>query len=97
MHSNAAVIDSDIHRDIFSTSAMREMWSDRSRIQYYLDFEKALAVAQDYLGVIPAQAAEEIARHCNVSEMDFATEHIGYPFCLALYVAFWPVEETEPC
>ncbi len=42
MHSNAAVVDSDIYRDIFSTSAMREAWSDRSRIQYYLDFEKAL-------------------------------------------------------
>jgi hypothetical protein len=31
MHSNAAVIDSDICRDIFSTSAMREAWSRRSR------------------------------------------------------------------
>jgi hypothetical protein len=42
MHSNAAVADSDICRDIFGTSAMREVWPDRSRIQYYLDFEKAL-------------------------------------------------------
>jgi 3-carboxy-cis,cis-muconate cycloisomerase len=84
MHSNVAVIDSNIYRDIFSTSAMREVWSDRSRIQYYLDFEKTLAVGQAHQGVIPAEAAEEIARHCNVSEMDFAklksaTEHIGYP------------------
>jgi hypothetical protein len=34
MHSNAAVIDSDIYRDIFSTSAMREAWSDRSRFSF---------------------------------------------------------------
>jgi len=83
-HPNATAIDSDVYSDIFGTSAMREVWSDRSRIQYYLDFEKALAVTQAYLGVIPREAAEEISVHCNVGEMDFAklktaTEHIGYP------------------
>ena len=80
-HPNATAIDSDVYSDIFGTSAMREVWSDRSRIQYYLDFEKALAVTQAYLGVIPREAAEEISVHCNVGEMDFAklktaTEHI---------------------
>jgi 3-carboxy-cis,cis-muconate cycloisomerase len=83
-HPNATVIDSDVYRDIFSTSAMRDVWSDRSRVQYYLDFEKALAITQAYLGVIPREAAEEISLHCNVDEIDFAklktaTEHIGYP------------------
>ena len=51
---------------------MREVWSDEARIQRYLDFEKALAVTQRRLGVIPLRAAEEIAAHCNVREMDFA-------------------------
>jgi 3-carboxy-cis,cis-muconate cycloisomerase len=83
-HPNATVIDSDVYSDIFSTSAMRDVWSDRSRVQYYLDFEKALAITQAYLGVIPREAAEEISLHCNVDEIDFAklktaTEHIGYP------------------
>jgi len=83
-HPNATVIDSDVYSDIFSTSAMRDVWSDRSRVQYYLDFEKALAITQSYLGVIPGEAAEEISLHCNVDEIDFAklktaTEHIGYP------------------
>ena len=83
-HPNATAIDSDIYSEIFSTSAMREVWSDQSRIQYYLDFEKALALTQAHLGVIPTGAAEEISLHCNVREMDFAkfktaTEHIGYP------------------
>jgi 3-carboxy-cis,cis-muconate cycloisomerase len=83
-HPNATVIDSDVYSDIFSTSAMRDVWSDRSRVQYYLDFEKALAITQAYLGVIPREAAEEISLHCKVDEIDFAklktaTEHIGYP------------------
>ena len=83
-HPNATVIDSDVYSDIFSTSAMRDVWSDRSRVQYYLDFEKGLAITQAYLGVIPREAAEEISLHCNVDEIDFAklktaTEHIGYP------------------
>ena len=83
-HPNATVIDSDVYSDIFSTSAMRDVWSDRSRVQYYLDFEKALAITQAYLGVIPREAAEEISLHCNVDEIDFAklktaTEHVGYP------------------
>ena len=83
-HPNATVIDSDVYSDIFSTSAMRDVWSDRSRVQYYLDFEKALAITQAYLGVIPREAGEEISLHCNVDEIDFAklktaTEHIGYP------------------
>jgi 3-carboxy-cis,cis-muconate cycloisomerase len=63
---------------------MRDVWSDRSRVQHYLDFEKSLAITQAYLGVIPREAAEEISLHCNVDEIDFAklktaTEHIGYP------------------
>ena len=55
-HPNATVIDSDVYSDIFSTSAMRDVWSDRSRVQYYLDFEKALAITQAYLGVIPRES-----------------------------------------
>jgi len=84
MHGNATVIDSAIYGGIFSTPAMREVWSDQSRIQRYLDVEKALALTQGRLGVIPAAAAQEVAAHCDVAEMDFgklrsATEHVGYP------------------
>src|ERR1700721_3987555 len=84
MQLNATVIDSSIYHDIFSTTAMRAVWSDQARIQRYLDVEKALSVVEARLGVIPSEAAEEIGRHCNVSEVDFerlkpATEHIGSP------------------
>ena len=80
----ATLIDSAIFRDIFSTEAMRQVFSDGNRVQKYLDFEAALARAQARLGVIPREAAEEICRHCTIAEIDFAklktqTERIGYP------------------
>ena len=80
----STTIDSAVFRDIFSTEAMRQVFSDENRIQKYLDFEAGLARAQGRLGIIPKEAAEEICRHCNVAEIDFAklkvqTERIGYP------------------
>ena len=79
-----SLIDSAVFRDIFSTEAMRRVFSDENRVQKYLDFEAALARAQARLGIIPKAAGEEICRHCNVAEIDFAklktqTERIGYP------------------
>ena len=80
----ASLINSAVFRDIFSTEAMRSVFSDENRVQKYLDFEAALARAQARLGIIPTEAAEEICRHCHAAEMDFAklktqTERIGYP------------------
>ena len=79
-----SLIDSVVFRDIFSTEAMRRVFSDENRVQKYLDFEAALARAQGRLGIIPKEAADEICKHCNVSEIDFQklkvqTEKIGYP------------------
>ena len=42
----ATVIDSAVFRNIFSTEAMRRIFSDENRVQNYLDFEAALARAQ---------------------------------------------------
>jgi 3-carboxy-cis,cis-muconate cycloisomerase len=80
----ASAFDSAVFRDIFSTEAMRRIFSDESRVQYYLDVEAALARVQGRLGVIPAEAAQEICRHCDVAAYDMAllkkqTERIGYP------------------
>jgi 3-carboxy-cis,cis-muconate cycloisomerase len=81
---SATAIDSEIFRDNFSTEAMRCVFSDQRRLQYYLDIEAALARVQARLGIIPQQAADEIARHCQVDQLDIAqlktqTELIGYP------------------
>src|SRR6204780_2901569 len=80
----STLMASAIFRDIFSPAAMRRVFSDENRVQKYLDFEAALAKAQARLGIIPKEASEEVVRHCNVSEIDFAklktqTERIGYP------------------
>ena len=80
----ATATDSLIFRDIFSTEAMRSIFCDEARVQYYLDVEAALARVQARLGLIPEEAAAEIIRHCRAEECDFATlkiqtERIGYP------------------
>jgi 3-carboxy-cis,cis-muconate cycloisomerase len=80
----AVGVSSGIFRDIFSTEPMRRIFADENRIQKYLDIEAALARAQARLGVIPQDACDEISRHCDAREYDFAklktqTERIGYP------------------
>jgi len=82
--TSATVVDSAVFQDILSTEAMRRVFSDQNRVQKYLDFEAALARAQARLGIIPAEAADEIVHHCDAGEMDFVklkteTERIGYP------------------
>jgi 3-carboxy-cis,cis-muconate cycloisomerase len=80
----STILDSAVFRDIFTTEAMRQVWSDENRVQKYLDIEAALARAQAKLGIIPKNAAEEIVRHCDAKQIDMgklkaATERIGYP------------------
>jgi 3-carboxy-cis,cis-muconate cycloisomerase len=80
----STLIDSSIFQGIFSSDAMRRVWSDENRTQKYLDVEAALARVQGRLGLIPQEAADEIARHCHLDQIDMAklrtqTERIGYP------------------
>ena len=80
----STAIDSAVFRDIFSTEAMRQVFSDENRVQKYLDFEAGLARAQAGSASSRTTPREEICRHCNVAEIDFAklksqTERIGYP------------------
>jgi 3-carboxy-cis,cis-muconate cycloisomerase len=80
----STILDSTVFRDIFTTEAMRAVWSDENRVQKYLDIEAALARAQGRLGIIPTNAAAEIVKHCDAKLIDMAklkaaTERIGYP------------------
>ena len=80
----ASIIDSSIFQGIFSTDAMREVWSDENRTRKYIDVERALAIVQGRLGLIPQEAADEIVSHCHLEQIDMArlrqqTERIGYP------------------
>ena len=80
----ATIIDSLIFGDIFSTQAMRAVWSDQNRTQKYLEIEAALARVQGRLGIIPQAAADEIVSNCVLDKIDMdklaqQTRRIGYP------------------
>jgi len=80
----STIIDSRIFGNIFGTDAMRSVWSDENRTACYVAIEKALAVVQGRLGIIPQEAADEIVSKCDIANIDMEklraqTERIGYP------------------
>ena len=80
----ASIIDSSIFQGIFSSDEMRQVWSDENRTSKYIDVERALAIVQARLKLIPQEAADEIVSHCHLEQIDMArlrqqTERIGYP------------------
>ncbi len=80
----STVFDSILFRDAFGTAKMREIFSDRTLIQRYIDTEVALAKAEARVGVIPSEAAEVIARESRIERIDFdhmrhETDIVGYP------------------
>jgi 3-carboxy-cis,cis-muconate cycloisomerase len=63
---------------------MRAVFSDRALIGRYIEVEIALARAEARCGVIPAEAADAIARCCDLDALDFdllrhETDNVGYP------------------
>ncbi len=51
-------------------AGIRALFSDEQRLQSWLDVEAALAQAEAELGVIPAEAADEISRRCRLEYLD---------------------------
>ena len=66
----SSAIDSMIHGALFSTDEMREIFSDRSWVQKWLDTEAALAKAQGELGVIPKEKADVINEYAKADLLD---------------------------
>jgi 3-carboxy-cis,cis-muconate cycloisomerase len=63
---------------------MREVFSDVALVSRYAEVEVALAKAEARCGVIPAEAAQQIAELTDVSALDFdllrrETDIVGYP------------------
>src|SRR3979409_1675940 len=82
--TSTTVLDSILFRDAFGTPGMREVFSDLSLISRYAEVEIALARAEARCGVIPAEAAEAVAKRTDRSALDFdllrqETEVVGYP------------------
>jgi len=67
----------------YGSKEMREIFEDERRLQYQLDFEAAVAQAQAQIGMVPADAAKEIAKGAGsgkvtlarVSELEAVSEH----------------------
>jgi 3-carboxy-cis,cis-muconate cycloisomerase len=82
--TSTTVLDSILFRDAFGTPRMREVFSDLSLISRYAEVEIALAKAEARCGVIPSEAAREIADKADVAALDFdllrrETDIVGYP------------------
>ncbi|KAK1228945.1 hypothetical protein PQX77_008011 [Marasmius sp. AFHP31] len=96
----STVTDSQIFKNIFSTPESSSIWSDRTRTQYYLKFEAALAKVQARLGVIPEKAAKAIIEKCDIDLIDMEelrkeTEKIGYPVLPVVKQIVGMVNESE--
>ena len=80
----STVFDSSIFRDMFGTPAMRAVFNDLSLVERYVEVEVALARAEARVGVIPAEAAAEIAakadaRGIDLEKLKAETDVVGYP------------------
>lgn len=84
MAQSSTVLDSFLFRDAFGTAAMRAVFSDVAVVARYVEVEVALAKAEAACGVIPSDAAAEIARRADAAALDYAklgeeTDLVGYP------------------
>lgn len=67
----SSVFDSNLYSSLFTQPEMKQIWSDDNLIQCWLEFETAVARVQAELGVIPADAADEIKYACESLEIDW--------------------------
>lgn len=76
----------------YSTPEMQEIWADEHRFRYWLRVEKAVARAQEKLGIIPAglskclEALEDVD-YRKVAEIEKQTEHEVTAFLQAVWLA----------
>ena len=85
-------LDSELLGDLFGTEEARRAFGDRALIQGWLDAERALALAEAEVGVIPTGAANRIAAEADAAGFDMAalregiteSQHPLVPFVRAL-------------
>ncbi len=77
---NAHVLDSAYLRDLYGTQEMRAVFADEQRLRGWLDFEAALARGEAQVGLIPPQAAAEIAAKARVELIDLPALYEGVNF-----------------
>lgn len=70
--------DYQINPHVYSTPEFENLFDEQSTFQRWLDFEAALATAQGRLGVIPEDAALEIAAKAKLEYIDLESVQAGY-------------------
>jgi adenylosuccinate lyase len=65
-----SVFEMEALKDLWTTEEIAAIFSERARVQTWLDYEAALAEVQSELGLIPEAAAREIRAKANASELD---------------------------
>ena len=84
----AGFFDSELYGDVYGTEELRALFGDASVIRRWMEVEAALAEAEGALGVIPARAAEEIARVARSARLDLAEVRARYDHAGHAIVAF---------
>lgn len=64
------IVDSRFYSNGYTTNEARRIFCDVRRFQRWLDVEKALALCEAELGIIPMAAAQEMERTGNISRFD---------------------------
>ena len=62
--------DSEQYAHLWGTPELAAVFEERARLQSWLDILAALAAAQARLGIIPAEAATQIATHARAERLD---------------------------
>ena len=66
----SGIFDDALLKHLWSTDELRAIFSDHNRVQKWYDFEAALALEQAALGIIPREAAQDIAANAKVEKVD---------------------------
>jgi len=69
-HARGHISDSHFYGNNYATPASRRIFCDVCRVQRWLDVEVALAEAQGDLGMIPAEAVQDIASAARAEAFD---------------------------
>lgn len=79
---------------------MKALFTHEARVQSWLDVEAALATAQAKIGIIPAEAAKNIAENCQLERIDLAEverllREIGHGFVPVIKVLVKACDEES--
>ena len=93
-------IDNTVFGDSVGTADMRQIFSEVSTFQRWLDVEVALARAQASMGMIPPEAAEIIAAKADASLLDLEAvkasgKRTGHRTCPPLMTACAPASRAS--